>query len=53
VSGKILLDCYEAVSGARFHAGYFRPGGVYRDLPNAMPKYEYEHSQVPQQERRR
>ena len=39
-----LLDCYEAVSGARFHATYFRPGGVYRDLPNAIPKYEYEHS---------
>ncbi|MBE2295212.1 MAG: NADH-quinone oxidoreductase subunit D [Phycisphaerales bacterium] len=39
-----LLDCYEAVSGARFHAAYFRPGGVYRDLPNTMPKYEYEHS---------
>ncbi len=37
-----LLDCYEAVSGARFHATYFRPGGVYRDLPNAIPKYEYE-----------
>ncbi len=37
-----LLDCYEAVSGARFHATYFRPGGVYRDLPNAVPKYEYE-----------
>lgn len=35
-----LLDCYEAVSGARMHAAYFRPGGVYRDLPDAMPKYE-------------
>ncbi|HOW77299.1 MAG TPA: NADH-quinone oxidoreductase subunit D [Candidatus Competibacteraceae bacterium] len=39
-----LVDCYEAVSGARFHAAYFRPGGVYRDLPNVMPKYEYETS---------
>ncbi|MDQ5909146.1 MAG: NADH-quinone oxidoreductase subunit [Pseudomonadota bacterium] len=39
-----LVDCYEAVSGARFHAGYFRPGGVYRDLPNVMPKYAYETS---------
>ncbi|MBL8251180.1 MAG: NADH-quinone oxidoreductase subunit D [Candidatus Competibacter sp.] len=39
-----LLDCYEAVSGARFHAAYFRPGGVYRDLPNSMPKYDYEQS---------
>ncbi len=35
-----LLDCYEAVSGARMHAAYYRPGGVYRDLPDAMPKYE-------------
>lgn len=35
-----LLDCYEAVSGARMHAAYFRPGGVYRDLPDQMPQYE-------------
>ena len=35
-----LLDCYEAVSGARMHATYYRPGGVYRDLPDAMPKYQ-------------
>lgn len=34
-----LLDCYEAVSGARMHAAYFRPGGVYRDLPDKMPQY--------------
>ena len=34
-----LMDCYEAVSGARLHAAYYRPGGVYRDLPNEMPKY--------------
>jgi len=34
-----LLDCYEAVSGARMHAAYFRPGGVYRDLPDHMPQY--------------
>ncbi|MFN8769862.1 MAG: NADH-quinone oxidoreductase subunit D [Neisseriaceae bacterium] len=34
-----LLDCYEAVSGARMHAAYYRPGGVYRDLPETMPKY--------------
>ncbi len=34
-----LLDCYEAVSGARMHAAYYRPGGVYRDLPDSMPKY--------------
>lgn len=35
-----LLDCYEAVSGARMHATYYRPGGVYRDLPNKMPFYK-------------
>lgn len=35
-----LMDCYEAVSGARLHATYYRPGGVHRDLPNRMPKYE-------------
>ena len=34
-----LMDCYEAVSGARMHAAYFRPGGVYRDLPDSMPQY--------------
>jgi NADH-quinone oxidoreductase subunit D len=39
-----LVDCYEAVSGARFHAAYFRPGGVYRDLPKTMPKYEYQNA---------
>ena len=35
-----LMDCYEAVSGARMHATYYRPGGVYRDLPERMPKYK-------------
>ena len=35
-----LMDCYEAVSGARMHAAYYRPGGVYRDLPDHMPKYK-------------
>ncbi|KRA42417.1 NADH-quinone oxidoreductase subunit D [Pseudoxanthomonas sp. Root630] len=35
-----LMDCYEAVSGARMHAAYYRPGGVYRDLPDRMPKYK-------------
>src|SRR5580693_2550410 len=35
-----LLDCYEAVSGARMHATYYRPGGVYRDLPDKMPQYQ-------------
>ena len=35
-----LMDCYEAVSGTRMHATYYRPGGVYRDLPETMPQYE-------------
>jgi len=35
-----LMDCYEAVSGTRMHATYYRPGGVVRDLPSKMPKYE-------------
>jgi len=34
-----LMDIYEAVSGARMHAAYYRPGGVYRDLPDTMPQY--------------
>ena len=34
-----LMDCYEAVSGARLHAAYYRPGGVFRDLPERMPQY--------------
>ncbi len=35
-----LMDCYEAVSGARLHATYYRPGGVARDLPDTMPHYK-------------
>ncbi len=35
-----LMDCYEAVSGARLHATYYRPGGVARDLPDTMPQYK-------------
>ncbi|OGT29647.1 MAG: NADH dehydrogenase [Gammaproteobacteria bacterium RBG_16_51_14] len=35
-----LFDCYEAVTGARMHPCYFRPGGVYRDLPDEMPRYQ-------------
>ncbi len=35
-----LMDVYEAVSGARLHATYYRPGGVYRDLPDTMPQHE-------------
>jgi NADH-quinone oxidoreductase subunit D len=38
-----LLDVYEAVSGARMHAAYYRPGGVYRDLPDRMPQYTVTH----------
>jgi NADH-quinone oxidoreductase subunit D len=37
---EALMDMYEAVSGARMHAAYFRPGGVYRDLPDSMPQYK-------------
>ena len=36
---EALIDCYEAVSGSRMHATYYRPGGVYRDLPHKMPQY--------------
>ncbi len=35
-----LVDMYEAVSGSRMHATYYRPGGVYRDLPNKMPQHK-------------
>ena len=35
-----LMDCYEAVSGTRMHATYYRPGGVFRDLPERMPKFQ-------------
>ena len=34
-----LMDCYEAVSGARLHATYYRPGGVARDLPDTCLLY--------------
>jgi NADH-quinone oxidoreductase subunit D len=35
-----LMDVYEAVSGTRMHAAYYRPGGVHRDLPDTMPQYK-------------
>jgi len=35
-----LIDCYEAVTGTRMHATYYRPGGVYRDLPDKMPRFQ-------------
>src|ERR1700723_337606 len=31
-----LLEFHEAASGARFHANYFRPGGVAKDLPAGL-----------------
>jgi len=44
-----LLDCYEAVSGARMHATYYRPGGVYRDLPDRMAHYKPSRWHTPQE----
>ena len=35
-----LMDCYEAVSGTRMHATYYRPGGFIETLPAMMPNYE-------------
>jgi NADH-quinone oxidoreductase subunit D len=31
-----MLEFYERASGARFHAAYFRPGGVHQDLPPGL-----------------
>jgi NADH-quinone oxidoreductase subunit D len=47
-----LMDCYEAVSGARMHAAYYRPGGVYRDLPDQMPQYTVTHGRNAEQIRK-
>jgi NADH-quinone oxidoreductase subunit D len=33
---EILLSFYERASGARFHAAYFRPGGVHQDIPKEL-----------------
>ena len=33
---ELLMEFYEKVSGARLHAAYFRPGGVYRDIPRGL-----------------
>ena len=46
---EFLFDAYEAVSGARMHATYYRPGGVYRDLPDTMPKYKPSRWHTPKQ----
>jgi len=35
-----IIDILEATTGARMHGAYYRPGGVYRDLPDQMPRYE-------------
>jgi NADH-quinone oxidoreductase subunit D len=44
-----LMDCYEAVSGTRMHATYYRPGGVYRDLPDSMARYQPSKWHTPEQ----
>lgn len=31
-----MLEFYERVSGARFHAAYFRPGGLVNDIPPTL-----------------
>jgi len=33
---EVLMEFYERVSGSRLHAAYFRPGGVFRDLPDGL-----------------
>ena len=38
-----LLEFHEAVSGARFHAAYFRPGGVHQDMPEGMEEKLFNH----------
>jgi NADH-quinone oxidoreductase subunit D len=48
-----LIDCYEAVSGSRMHATYYRPGGVYRDLPGKMPEYQASQMRSPREAERR
>ncbi len=35
-----IFDMLEATTGARMHGAYYRPGGVYRDLPDQMPRYK-------------
>lgn len=33
---EMILDIYEAVSGARMMSSYIRPGGLWRDVPNVF-----------------
>jgi NADH-quinone oxidoreductase subunit D len=33
---ELLLEFYERASGARFHAAYYRPGGVHQDIPAGL-----------------
>ncbi len=33
---EVLMEFYEAVSGARMHAAYIRPGGVHQDMPAGL-----------------
>ena len=35
---EMLMEFYEAVSGARLHANYFRVGGVHQDMPANLPE---------------
>ncbi|ELV07849.1 NADH-quinone oxidoreductase subunit D [Wohlfahrtiimonas chitiniclastica] len=35
-----LMDMCEATTGARLHQFFYRPGGVAKDIPDVMPKYE-------------
>ena len=33
---ELILDVYESVSGARMMSSYFRPGGLWRDVPDTF-----------------
>ena len=41
-----LMEFYERVSGARIHAAYFRPGGVYLDVPDGLLSDIYDFSKL-------
>ena len=40
-----LLEFYEAVSGARMHAAYIRPGGVNQDMPAGLAERIWEYTE--------